>query len=64
MIHDHFTYTIVLMYDIDTICAMYFAYYNFIIVRCFLCQTKYHDLSLLLTKFIRLEAGQVYTCIG
>ena len=35
MIHDHFTYAIVLMYVIEIIDTMSFAYYNFIKVDAF-----------------------------
>ena len=64
MIYDHRTYAIVLMYDIEIIDAMSFAYYNLIKVRCFYTKIKYHDLSWLLTKCILLEVGQIYTHIG
>ena len=64
MIHDHFTYAIVLMYVIEIIDTMSFAYYNLIKVDAFLCKINCHDLSLLLTKCILLEVGQVYTHIG
>ena len=61
MNYDHFTYAIVLMHVID---AMSFAYYNLIKVDAFYAKIKYHNLSLLLTKCILLEVGQVYTHIG
>ena len=63
MIHDHFTYAIVLMYVVEIIDAMSFGYYNLIKVYAFLCKINYHDLSLLLTKCILLEIGLVYTHI-
>ena len=64
MNYDHFIYAIILMHVIQIIDAMSFAYYNLIKDRYFLCKIKYHDLSLLLTKCILLEVGQVYTHIG
>ena len=64
MIHDHFTYAIVLMNDIEIIDALSFAYYNLIKVQCFYAKIINLDLSLLLTKCILLEVGQVYTHIG
>ena len=64
MIYDHFTYAIVLMYDIEIIEAMSIAYYNLIKVRFFYAKIKYHDLSLLLTKCIFLEVRQVHIHIG
>ena len=52
------------MYALEIIEAMSFAYYNLITVRCFYAKVKYLTLSLLLTKCILLEVGQVYTHIG
>jgi hypothetical protein len=64
MIHDHFTYAIVLMYVVEIIDAMSFAYYNLIKVDAFYAKSNTMTLSLLLTKCILLEVGQVYTHIG
>ena len=64
MIHDHFAYAIVLMYVVEIIDDISFAYYNLIKVDAFLCKINYHDLSLLLTKCILLEVGILYTHIG
>ena len=36
MIHDHFTYAIVLMYVVEIIDAMSFAYYNLIKIDAFM----------------------------
>ena len=52
------------MYVIEIIDAMSFAYYNLIKVRCFYVKIKYHDISLILTRCILLEVGQVHTHIG
>ena len=64
MIHDHFTYAIVLINDIEIIDVLSFAYYNLIKVQCSCAKIINLDLSLLLTKCILLEVGQVYTHIG
>ena len=64
MIYDHFTYAIVLMYDLEILDACLLLYYNLIKDRCFYAKVKYHTLSLLLTKCILLEVGIVYTHIG
>ena len=64
MIHDRFTYAIVMMNDIEIIDALSFAYYNLIKVQCFNAKIINHDISLLLTKCILLEVGLVYTHIG
>ena len=63
MIHDHFTYAISLMYTLEIIDAMSFAYYNLIKVDAFYTKVKYLTLSLLLTKCILLEVG-LYTYVG
>ena len=61
--HDHFTYAIVLMNDIEFIDALSFSYYNLIKVQCFYAKIITLDLSLLLTKYILLEVG-LYTHVG
>ena len=50
MIHDHFTYAIVLMYVVEIIDAMSFAYYNLIKVDAFYAKSNTMTLSLLLTS--------------
>jgi len=52
------------MYNVEIIDAMSFASHNLIKVDAFYAKIKYHNLSLLLTKCILLEVGQVYTHIG
>ena len=64
MIYEYLTYAIVLMHALDIIDALSFAYYNLIKVRCFYAKVKCFTLSLLLTKCIHLDVGQVYTHIG
>ena len=64
MNYNHFTYAIVLMNDIEIIDALTFSYYNLIKVQCFYAKITNLDLSLLLTKCILLEVGQVYAHIG
>ena len=63
-IYGHFTYAIVMMNGIEIIDALSFAYYNLIKVQCFYAKIINFDISLLLTKCILLEVGQVYTHIG
>ena len=52
------------MHALEIIDAMSFAYYNLIKVDAFYTKVKYLTLSLLLTKYIILEVGLVYTHIG
>ena len=52
------------MHALEFIDAMSFAYYNLIKVDVFYAKVKYLTLSLLLTKCILLDVGQVYTHIG
>ena len=52
------------MHALEIIDALSFAYYNLIKVKCFYAKVKYHTLSLLLTKYILLEVGILYTHIG